>query len=67
MLLYLQLHKLLYLQHLYHLQLLSTFRIKVLELNDNMIALEDRSDTSSTRQQFQTINREVLLKYRKYR
>ena len=67
MLLYLQLHKLLYLQHLYHLQLLSTFRIKVLELNDNMIALEDRSDTSSIRQWFQTINREVLLKYRKYR
>ena len=67
MLLYLQLHKLLYLQHLYHLQLLSTFRIKGLELNDNMIALEDRSDTSSIRQQFQTINREVLLKYRKYR
>ena len=32
-----------------------------------MIALEDRSDTSRIRQQFQAINRETLLKYRKYR
>ena len=66
-LLYLQLYKLLYLPHLYHLQLLSTFRIKVLELNDNMIVLEDINDTSRIRQWIQTINREALLKYRKYR
>ena len=32
-----------------------------------MIALEDINDTSRIRQQFQTINREALLKYRKYR
>ena len=32
-----------------------------------MIALEDINDTSRIRQRFQTINREALLKYRKYR
>ena len=30
-----------------------------------MIALEDIKDTSRTRQQIQTINRETLLKYKK--
>ena len=32
-----------------------------------MIALEDIKDTSRTRQQIQTINRETLLKYKNYR
>ena len=36
-------------------------------ISDNMIALEDINEISRIRQQFQTINREVLLKYRNYR
>ena len=60
-------YRLLYLQHLYYLQLLVLFRIKVLRLSDNMIALEDIKDTSRIRQQIQTINRETLLKYKNYR